>query len=401
MKRLLNIFLILFISKALSQSTVRSEITILKDTKVFVSDNFVIESNGVVLNNGELIFKSNLTNNGVLSYTLNDTSGLVKFEGVNQQVLGTSTPVFYNLLFNNTTTIIKNNLQIDNEINFTHGIVNTRDNDAVIFFNEQATHTNVSNLSFIDGTVLKKGSSDFIFPIGGGNNYRYLTIENMNADNSFSSSYFFNNSNLKYPHNKKDDVIKFIDTKEYWELKRIDGDDYVIIELSRSPLTSSAEIMNEDLKNLHIVRWDNEEKYWVNESGIINETNNSIKTISKVSGYGIYALAIVNSDLILPDDVVIYNNLTPNDDGINDTFLISGIEKYPDNSVKVFNRWGNLVYEIEGYNNKDKVFKGIANKGGSFNDSEILPSGTYYYVLTYTVNGKNLRRIEYLYINGK
>jgi gliding motility-associated-like protein len=39
---------------------------------------------------------------------------------------------------------------------------------------------------------------------------------------------------------------------------------------------------------------------------------------------------------------------TPNGDGINDTWSITNLEKYPDNRVLVFNRWGQKVYEHEG-----------------------------------------------------
>ena len=55
-----------------------------------------------------------------------------------------------------------------------------------------------------------------------------------------------------------------------------------------------------------------------------------------------------------------YNSVTPNGDGDNDFFLISGISNYPDNEVQIFNRWGVKVYETKGYNETDNVFKGIS-----------------------------------------
>jgi gliding motility-associated-like protein len=159
--------------------------------------------------------------------------------------------------------------------------------------------------------------------------------------------------------------------------------------------------MNADLSDLHIVRWDATRSFWVDEGGFSNTTNSAIKTITNVSGYGIYALATIYADKFLPGDVAVYNNLTPNGDGINDEFIIVGIEEYPDNVVQIFNRWGGTVSEIKGYNNKEKAFRGFSNAGLTLNNSEVLPSGTYYYVLTYTVNGQGVRKIQYLYINGK
>jgi gliding motility-associated-like protein len=159
--------------------------------------------------------------------------------------------------------------------------------------------------------------------------------------------------------------------------------------------------MNADVNNIHIARWDADRNFWVDEGGIASATSSSIKTITNVSEYGVYALATIYADKVLPGAVAVYNNLTPNGDGINDEFIIVGIEKYPDNVVRIFNRWGVTVSEIKGYNNKEKAFRGYANVGLTLNNSEVLPSGTYYYVLTYTVNGEPVRKLEYLYINGK
>lgn len=70
---------------------------------------------------------------------------------------------------------------------------------------------------------------------------------------------------------------------------------------------------------------------------------------------------------------------TPNSDGKNDTFEIKHIEDYPNNNLKIFNRWGNLIYEKNGYKNE---FDGHANIGDQIG-SEKLPAGTYYVFLIF------------------
>ncbi|WP_207429085.1 Calx-beta domain-containing protein [Pedobacter sp. SYSU D00535] len=73
---------------------------------------------------------------------------------------------------------------------------------------------------------------------------------------------------------------------------------------------------------------------------------------------------------------------SPNGDGRgNEGFVIHNIDKYPDNEVTIFNRWGNEVFRIKGYNNKDKVFTGVANSGLLANKESTLPDGVYYYII--------------------
>lgn len=70
-----------------------------------------------------------------------------------------------------------------------------------------------------------------------------------------------------------------------------------------------------------------------------------------------------------------YSGLTPNGDGDNDIWYVDNIENFPVNNVKIFNRWGDLVWEQENYSNEeDKVWKGT-NKNG-----KDLPDGTYFYI---------------------
>ena len=71
---------------------------------------------------------------------------------------------------------------------------------------------------------------------------------------------------------------------------------------------------------------------------------------------------------------------SPNGDGENDFWLIEGINSYPNNSVKVFNRWGNLIFQSEGYNNEDVAWIGQSEGAFILGQSEV-PDGTYFYVI--------------------
>ena len=105
---------------------------------------------------------------------------------------------------------------------------------------------------------------------------------------------------------------------------------------------------------------------------------------------------------VLPELFEIYNGVTPNNDGLNDFFWIEGIAPYPNNNVKIFNRWGVLVWETDGYNESDNVFRGESNGRATINSGELLPTGTYFYILTFT--GQDTPEGQksytgYLYIN--
>jgi len=74
--------------------------------------------------------------------------------------------------------------------------------------------------------------------------------------------------------------------------------------------------------------------------------------------------------------LIIYNVITPNGDGDNDRWVIDGIEEFPNNSVVIFNRWGDKISSYERYNNTTVVWKGTNLNGKQ------VPDGTYYYILT-------------------
>ena len=73
--------------------------------------------------------------------------------------------------------------------------------------------------------------------------------------------------------------------------------------------------------------------------------------------------------------IIVPNGFSPNDDNINDTWVIENITSFPKNVVKVFNRWGNKVFEANNYQN---------NWDGKSRDalgSKRLPVGAYLYII--------------------
>jgi len=93
-------------------------------------------------------------------------------------------------------------------------------------------------------------------------------------------------------------------------------------------------------------------------------------------------------------DLEIFNEISPNGDGVNDSFVIQGLHNYPNNTLRIYNRWGNVVYEKFRYQND---FEGISEGRATVNKDEKLPVGTYYYLLD--LGDGSDAKAGWLYIN--
>ena len=108
--------------------------------------------------------------------------------------------------------------------------------------------------------------------------------------------------------------------------------------------------------------------------------------------------AVVTIVITKDKPLTIYNGVSSNSDGKNDGFTIEGIEAYPKNTLKIFNRWGVLVYEKEGYTNAEP-FDGYSNGRSTVEQGKRLPQGTYYYILDYQDSvGKTHNQSGWLYL---
>ncbi len=76
--------------------------------------------------------------------------------------------------------------------------------------------------------------------------------------------------------------------------------------------------------------------------------------------------------VIVKTKIQIPTGFTPNEDNINETWVLEGIEDYPNAEVKIFNRWGGEIFSTKNYQN---------NPFNGKKDDSTLPMGTYYYVI--------------------
>ena len=119
-----------------------------------------------------------------------------------------------------------------------------------------------------------------------------------------------------------------------------------------------------------------------NVNPILNSTNylalNTPKTIYiRIENGGCYSItSFVLTTKNCPPTV--YNFVSPDNDGFNDTFHIDGLKDiFLNHKISIYNRWGKLVWTG---NNNSNEWDGFANNGLLIDEKQV-PSGTYYYVI--------------------
>ena len=120
----------------------------------------------------------------------------------------------------------------------------------------------------------------------------------------------------------------------------------------------------------------------VSGRGLIAEPNNPTSTVTGLSvGENIFKWTVTPEVCESSSDEVIikvnkytsYNGFSPNDDGINDKFIIDGATSDVTNKLVVLDQLGQVVYEKDNYDNK---WTGVDNSGNQLDD------GVYYFIFT-------------------
>ena len=75
--------------------------------------------------------------------------------------------------------------------------------------------------------------------------------------------------------------------------------------------------------------------------------------------------------MVYCDDLLVYNGLSPNGDGVNEEFTVLGLGQYPRHEISIFDREGRLVTQMRDY----------ANDWRGDVSGVPLPEGTYFYVI--------------------
>ncbi|MBK8721383.1 MAG: gliding motility-associated C-terminal domain-containing protein [Saprospiraceae bacterium] len=128
-------------------------------------------------------------------------------------------------------------------------------------------------------------------------------------------------------------------------------------------------------QGLHIVKNASHGTVQITKDGMVIYTpNHNYCGVDKITyelcgsgGCGFATIYIV----VDCQNFIVHNAFSPNNDGVNDNFIIDNIELFPNSDLQIFSRWGTSVFSTKGYKN---------DWNGMWNGKE-LPDGTYFYIL--------------------
>lgn len=94
-----------------------------------------------------------------------------------------------------------------------------------------------------------------------------------------------------------------------------------------------------------------------------------IEDLNGCVNYDTIIVTVIDDYKITPNNII-----TPNADGVNDTWKIENIENYGTSTVLIYDRWGNEIYNKVAYDN---------SWNGTNSNGDLLPDGSYYYVIIF------------------
>ncbi|NHF60809.1 gliding motility-associated C-terminal domain-containing protein [Flavobacteriaceae bacterium TP-CH-4] len=348
--------------------------------------------------NGQLGFHTDLINNGILD----ENQGLVGFYGDNTIDVSGAVPATFNDVEFATSiaTVLRTSLNVSNNANFITGNVLTPREESTVTLNflENAFYNGEGDINKVDGYASITQQQNFTFPVGDFQQLRPLILESQGVNAFANCAYFSEDPNnpttfaTSFDTQNKPASLGEISTREFW---RLEGSVPSTIQISWNAQSDMA-ALTDDVTTIVPVGWSKSANQWVslgNSGGVGDLTEGFTTSISFVpDDYEIITFGGAGEPLEALD---LGNYLvTPNGDGRNDVLEIPELEQSPNNTVRIFDRFGLKVFEKDNYTDE---FDGFATTGTVvINKEKGLPSGVYFYVATLHDLGLEFQGFLYL-----
>jgi len=328
---------------------------------------FVVEggilNEGLISNEGAMRLSGGWTNNG----DYRSVSGTFLLDGENQ-IFSPGASSYNHLEINSGGVAVISDLTITETLDLVQGVVSLA-NDATIYLINEADVNGGNSNSYIDGMLVLSARENATFPIGTETDYLPVHISGITPVDSIGAKAIGPAIAATAPQEIAD-----VSPNHHWQI--IGSEDFRAEEIT---LPIRNETFLNDLNDAVIAfTTDPADPLKIvglpEVSGSISDGIISSREIIKP---GYYVLA-AKGETAPP--VTVVNLVTSLQDGKHDFLRIENIEFYPDNLVEIYDRQGIKVFEMRGYNNLDRVFRGHANVGSR----GILETGNYYYTIHLT-----------------
>ncbi len=348
---------------------------------------------------GAIGFHTNLINNS----TFDQNMGLAGFYGTSGLIVsGAFAPIFFDSeIANENDLFLNTGIVVSNNFNFILGNVLTPRGDPSAFFNfiDDAFYVGESDENIIDGYAAITNKQNFIFPVGDFGHLRSLRL-NSNGINTLATCAYFHEDpnsptffNTSFNTAVKVRDIENISTLEFWALQGSVTSRITVNWNAESNIPALTDTINA----ITLVGWNKSLNQWVilGNSAFGGDLNEGFITSASFVPDD-YAIITFGS-LGIASEVLTLDNfyLTPNGDGINDTLIIEELEASPNNSVRIFDRFGLKVFEQQNYTDQ---FDGTPNINNLVIKKEQgLPVGVYFYLVN--LDDLGLEFQGFLYLN--
>ena len=242
--------------------------------------------------------------------TFNSASGVTisnavefggSFDGIIDQ-LGTQSILIPKLVMNKmgvAKVVLNDTVTVSTSLNLASGNIISGTNSP-LNIPDNVTYIGGSDISYVDGPVLKTGNEAFVFPLGQNNVFAPISITApANVTDQFRGQYIADvPNNAGYDSTKRDPTLDHISSKEYWLLDRTVGTSNVKVSLSWDQNRSG--VVN-DVANLKVARWNG--STWKDEGNGATTGNNmqgTVQSLNAVTNFSPFTLASANALNPLP-----------------------------------------------------------------------------------------------------
>lgn len=330
---------------------------------------------------------------------ISENKGLCGFYGEHDnRVGGVSDLILYNAEIATPENIkLEVSVLIKNNLNYVFGdFIPERTTKAIATKFANGSFTNgASDFSKTNGLVIALETKEFTFPVGDSQHYRPLKFSSFETVDTLKCSYYNNaylSENLrKFKIAEKPIALKAISDREYWKLSGNSKGSAILFWNENSRISE----LTEDIMQLEVVGLQRTSNQWI-PLGILERSG------TLTEGYA-------RTNYFLPDDFEILTfgsrnhqksedpgnyYLSPNNDGRNDRLLFENTDELYENSLKIYDRRGLLVFESENYHQE---FIGISNVRNAITEKNAgLPEGVYFYIFNSPKSGKTFQGFLYL-----